>query len=126
MGALPDASAPMDAPLNPVEAEDRPGDWRRHQEAALAGPYADLWDTADGFCHIVPPDFDCVLGWRLQQEAGLWAARGEAMPDERRDWVRHFIEHYERLTRRMLSGGRRAGVEIYIDDDRNVVRSSVY
>lgn len=124
MGALPDISASRDAPLNPVEAEDRTGDWRRYQETALARPYADLWDAADGFCHILPPDFDCVFGWRLQQEAGLWAARGEPMPDDRRDWIRRFIEHYERLTRRMLSGGRRPGVEIYIDEDRKVIRSS--
>ena len=124
MGALPDANAAMDSPLNPVESEDRTGDWRRQQEAALAGPYASLWDAADSFCHIVPPDFDCVLGWRLQQEAGLWAARGDPMPDERRDWVRRFIEHYERLTRRMLSGSRRTGMEIHIDENRNVVRTS--
>ncbi len=124
MGAVPDARAAMDAPLNPVEAEDRTGDWRRHQESALAGTYSDLWDEADGFCHIVPPDFDCILGWRLQQEAGLWAARGEPMPDERRDWVRRFVEHYERLTRRMLAGGRRPGAEIHIDEDRKVVRNS--
>ena len=124
MGALPDARSARDAPINPVEAEDRTGDWRRHQEIALAGPYGDLWDAADGFCHIVPPDFDCVLGWRLQQEAGLWAARGEAIPDERRDWVRRFIQYYERITRRMLAGERRPGPEIFIDANRTVLRTS--
>jgi D-glycerate 3-kinase len=126
MGALPDAAAAQDAPLNPVEAEDRTGDWRGHQEIALAGAYGDLWDAADGFCHIVPPDFDCVLGWRLQQEAGLWDARGEPMPKERRDWVRRFIQHYERLTRRMIAGGRRPGVAIYIDANRAVFKTSGY
>lgn len=124
MGVLPDRQSPEDIPLNPVEAEDRTGDWRRHQEAALAGAYSDLWDGADAFCHILPPDFDCVLGWRLQQEAGLWAARGEPMPEERRAWVERFIQHYERVTRRMLAGRRRAGTEIHIDTARNVIRSS--
>jgi D-glycerate 3-kinase len=112
-GATRTTPRPWEAPLNPVEAEDRTGDWRRHQETALAGSYRDLWNAADSFCHIVPPDFDCVLGWRLQQEAGLWEARGEAMPNERRDWVRRFIQHYERLTRRMLAGKRRPGAEIH-------------
>ena len=65
-----------------------------------------------------------MLGWRLQQEAGLWAARGEPMPEERRAWVERFIQHYERVTRRMLSGRRRAGTEIHIDTARNVIRSS--
>ena len=124
MGALPHSGSAWEAPLNPVEAEDRTGAWRRHQETALAGGYRDLWDAADGFCHIVPPDFDCVLGWRLQQEAALWDARSEAMPKERRDWVRRFIQHYERLTRRMLAGGRRPGAEIFIDANRTVFRTT--
>ena len=126
MGALQDPQAPEDAPLNPVEAEDRTGDWRRHQEAALAGAYRELWDVTEGFCHIVPPGFDCVLSWRLQQEAGLWKAKGRPMPDERRGWVCRFIQHYERLTRRMLAGGRRKGVEIHIDANRSVIRTSCY
>ncbi|KCZ88063.1 hypothetical protein [Hyphomonas jannaschiana] len=124
MGVLPHAASAWEAPLNPVEAEDRTGVWRRYQETALASGYRDLWDAADSFCHIVPPDFDCVLGWRLQQEATLWEARGEAMPKERRDWVRRFIQHYERLTRRMLAGGRRPGAEVYIDANRTVFRAS--
>ena len=124
MGAAPDADSPDAAPLNPVEAEDRTGDWRRHQEAALTGRYVPLWDMADSFCHIVAPDFGCVLGWRLQQEATLWEAKGEPMPQERRDWVTRFIRHYERLTRRMLTGNRRPGAEIHIDAARNVIRTS--
>lgn len=124
MGALPDAASPEGAPLNPVEAEDRTGDWRQHQEAELAGRYAALWDTADSFCHIVAPDFGCVLGWRLQQEAALWEAKGEPMLPERRDWVTRFIQHYERLTRRMIAGGRRTGAEIHVNAARSVVRTS--
>jgi D-glycerate 3-kinase len=124
MGALPDAGSTGAAPINAVEAEDRTGDWRRYQEAALAGAYRELWDAADGFCHIVPPDFTCVLGWRLQQEEALWAAKGQPMPAERHDWVIRFIQHYERLTRRMIDGQRRAGAEIHIDAARAVIRTS--
>lgn len=120
MGALPDPAAPAAPPLNAVEASDTSGAWRRHQEEALAGPYADLWDNADGFCHLAAPDFDCVAGWRLQQEAALWQARGDAMPPDRRDWVLAFIQHYERLTRRMIAGARRPGTVIHLDADRNV------
>jgi D-glycerate 3-kinase len=124
IGVLPDTRSAEADPLNAVEAEDRTGDWRRFQEAALAGAYRDLWDAADGFCHIVPPDFACVLGWRLQQEETLWAAKGQLMPAERRDWVIRFIQHYERLTRRMIDGHRRAGAEIHIDAARAVIRTS--
>jgi D-glycerate 3-kinase len=124
MGALPDEAAPDAPPLNAVEASDTDRAWRRYQEAALAGAYADLWDRADGFCHLAAPDFACVAGWRLQQEAGLWAARGEATPAARRDWVLHFIQHYERVTRRMIAGGRRPGTVIEIDTARNVIAVS--
>ena len=65
-----------------------------------------------------------MLDWRMQQEAALWAARGKALPLERRAWVAGFIEHYERLTRRMIAGHRRPGTEIRIDAARRVLRSS--
>jgi D-glycerate 3-kinase len=123
MGAAPDPSAPGSSPVNAVEEGDFRTDWRRAQETALAGPYARLWDQADGFLHILAPDFDTVFCWRRDQEEALWAARGEPMPSDRRGWVHVFIQHYERLTRRMLAGGRRPGAEIYIDARRRVIRT---
>ena len=124
MGALPDPTAPRSPPLNVVEEEDRTGGFRRYQETALAGSYARLWDLADGFCHIVPPGFDYVLEWRMQQEAALWAARGEPVPADRRAWVTRFIQHYERISRRMIAGRRREGAVIQIDAARAVVKTS--
>lgn len=124
MGVLPDPGAPDSPPLNAVEARDTDGVWRGAQEGFLAEAYADLWDLADGFLHILAPDFSCVAGWRMEQEAGLRAARGEVMTDEHRAWVLDFIQYYERLTRRMLAGGRRPGAEIHIDAQRRVIRTS--
>jgi D-glycerate 3-kinase len=123
MGAEADPSAPGSSPVNAVEEGDAYTNWRRAQEAALAGPYARLWDQADSFLHILAPDFDTVFLWRLEQEAALWAARGEPMPPDRREWVHVFIQHYERITRRMLAGGRRPGAEIYVDAQRRVIRT---
>lgn len=123
MGALPDARAPDAPPINAVEAEDASGRWRRYQEEALAGTYAALWDQADSFCHILAPGFETVLGWRLEQEEALWRARGEEMPEHRRAWTARFIQHYERITRRMLSGERRPGADIFIDAQRRVKRA---
>ena len=124
MGVCADLNAPDSPPINSVEAADYGKAWRRHQEFVLARDYAPLWDAADGFLHIVPPGFNCVLDWRMQQEAALWAARGKALPLERRAWVAGFIEHYERLTRRMIAGHRRPGTEIRIDAARRVLSSS--
>lgn len=126
LGADADLSAPDSQPLNAIEAKDRTGDWRRWQEHALAGPYSELWDTADAYFHIMPPGFECVSDWRLQQEEATWTARGASMPGERHDWVSTFIQHYERITRRMIAGRRRPGAEIYIDAERNVIRTAAY
>jgi len=121
MGALPDPGSLPRPPLNDIERAPLAEDWRRYQEQALADDYAPLWDEADGFFHILPPDFACVLDWRLQQEAALWAAKDQTMPDDRRAWVARFIQHYERLTRRMIGGGRRPGAELRIDAGRKVI-----
>ena len=37
-----------------------------------------------------------------------------------RDRIGHFIQHYERITRNMMDGGRRADVEVQLDTRRNV------
>ncbi len=125
MGALPDAGAPGTPAINSVEAEDPAGVWRQYQEDALAGGYAALWEDADAFFHILAPGFDTVLGWRLEQESALWQARGEAMPDGRRAWAARFIQHYERITRRMLAGARRPGTEFRIDAQRQPAQKQI-
>lgn len=124
MGVLPDAASSAEAPINAVERHPEAPGWLRHQEEVLAGAYAALWDLADGYFHIQAPGFECVRDWRLQQEAGLWTAKGSPMPAERRDWVDRFIQHYERLTRRMIAGGRRPGLEVRIDAARRVTGTS--
>ncbi|WP_018146464.1 hypothetical protein [Henriciella marina] len=121
MGVAPDPAAPSDAPLNAVEAEDTAGDWRRHQEAQLAGPYAALWDMADRFIHLDAPGFETVLGWRLQQEAGNLGRPSGTLTDAETRWVERFIQHYERLTRRLLAGKRRPGETIRVREDRTVI-----
>lgn len=121
MGALPDEGAPTDAPMNMVEAEDQDGIWRSMQEAYLRIAYARLWDRADAFCHLRAPGFETILNWRVQQEAGNQGVALEALSGECIDWVRRFIQHYERITRRMLAGGHRAGYVIGIDENRQVL-----
>ncbi len=124
MGAFPDPSAPGSNPINAVEEGDFRTDWRRAQEDCLAGPYADLWDEADDFLHILAPGFETVLRWRMDQEEALWAAKGMPMPAGRIGWVHVFVQHYERITRRMQGGARRPGAVIRIDAHRRVTDTS--
>ena len=118
MGVAPDTASPDDAPLNRVEAEDTQGDWRRYQEDQLAGPYRRLWDMADSFIHIEAPGFETVLGWRLEQEAANLGKPPGTLSANEAAWVERFIQHYERLTRRLLTGQRRAGATIKVGAGR--------
>lgn len=118
VGALPACDGEDKAPLNKIEAQDASGLWRRHQDAQLADPYSDLWDEADAFLHLCAPSFQQVFTWRLQQEATTHEVALEDLPSDRGDWVRTFIQHYERLTKRMLSGQRRGGYILEVDADR--------
>lgn len=121
MGALADPDARNALPLNRIEAQDVKGDWRAYQENQLAGPYAKLWSRADAFFHIHAPSFECVLNWRLQQEAETQGVLLDDLPAVRRKWVSDFILHYERLTRRMLSGQHREGAVLAMDQNRRVI-----
>lgn len=120
VGALPDPAAPQAPALNTIESRDASGAWRAYQEQHLAGPYADLWDRADAFLHLSAPGFEQVLAWRTQQEeTTLGLDRGQ-LPSERRAWVADFIQHYERITHRLLDGGQRRGYQIKVNADRSV------
>ncbi|MEM7491819.1 MAG: HAD hydrolase family protein [Pseudomonadota bacterium] len=118
LGLEPQGFGESDTPINAVEARDKDGVWRRHQEHALATSYAKIWDRADGFLHLLAPDFDQVLHWRSQQELTNLGLVDQALPEDRQRWVADFIQHYERLTRRMLSGGHRSGYCMSVNRDR--------
>lgn len=125
LGAQGDPAAPAAPPVNDLERERDPdGVWRRWQEDALSAAYADLWTRADAFLHIVPPDFSIVADWRIEQEAALSGLAAGAPPEARKTWVRGFVQHYERLTRRMAAGGRAPGVAVHVDRDRRPVDRS--
>ena len=82
-------------PINDPEREaDADGRWRRWVNTQIEARYTPLWTAVDFWLQLQPPGFAQVVQWRRQQESQLV----EAMRmDEQR--LRHFIEHYERLTR---------------------------
>ncbi len=122
MGVDGDPAAPGAPGLNALETgEDATGLWRSWQEDHLARDYGALWDRADSFLHLDAPSFEIVLRWRVQQEESTLGLPSGLLPPERRLWVARFIQHYERLTRRMLTGHRRKGDVIQVDDARNLV-----
>ena len=127
VGARPEPSEALAAPVNALERERDPdATWRAHVNAALAGPYRALFGRLDLLVLFIAPDFATVLAWRREQEAKLRARlaetgqAGRAMSD---DEVAVFVQHYERLTRHIAREmPPRADIVIALDADR---RSSI-
>ncbi len=121
LGATPQAEAELAAPVNPLEAErDGQGIWRRAANAALAGPYAEVFSRFDAVLFLKAPSFDAVLDWRCEQEAGLMGLPPADLPPARRAELAVFIQHFERITRHMLAGGVRADITITLDGQRRL------
>ena len=94
--------------INEFEAEsDSEGVWRGYVNACLEGVYRDLYALVDHTIMLRVPSFDCILQWRMEQEDKL-RLQCESLADGAKHHfmseaeLRHFIAHFERLTRWML------------------------
>lgn len=106
LGARPDPLAVASAPINTLEREHDPdGTWRAAVEAALAGPYQDLFAAPDLTVFLRAPDFPTVRRWRGEQEADLARAIAAGRPGRAMDAAEldDFLARYERITRRLIS-----------------------
>lgn len=120
LGAEPEPQGRLDLPVNDMEAKlDPHGVWRGAINTALVQDYARLRSRLDGLIYLRAPNFERVLDWRCQQEAGLLGI--EAVDDARRAALAEFIARFERLTRWMMQGGIHAELEIVLDDNRHAV-----
>ena len=104
VGARAQDDAALAAPVNALEAErDRDLIWRRFVNLALATDYAELFSRIDRLVLLAAPGFEVVRGWRIQQEHDLRARLGEDARTMSDTEIGTFIQHYERLTRHILS-----------------------
>lgn len=117
VGARPQLRSDLTEPINALEAEeDASGRWRNEVNDQLAGPYRELFSRLDALAFLNPPSFECVLGWRREQERKLAARAGQGMTD---DELARFVAHYERLTRWMMSETPlRADLLVTLDENR--------
>jgi len=107
VGASAEPEAALTEPVNALEVQRDPdGVWRRAVNAALAGPYADLFARIDRLVLLAAPGFEVVERWRIEQEHDLRRRLETQGPDAGRAMsdaeVATFIQHYERLTRHVL------------------------
>jgi len=121
LGAGPQAESELLSPVNVLEAnEDADGDWRRYANDQLAGDYQRLFAEVDYLLMLKAPSFDCVAGWRQQQERHLASRRQGKQIMSEADIVR-FVQHYERLTRHCLETlPARADCVMTMAQDRSV------
>lgn len=119
LGATPQAETDLVAPINALEArQDIGAEWRRAVNDALGQPYARLRARLDALIFLKAPGFDVVLDWRCEQEAGLMGQDDVSL--ERRAALAVFIQHYERLSRHMMTGGVEADMIVALDRKRGV------
>ena len=127
VGARAQDPAALTDPINELERlRDRHCAWRGFVNAALAGPYQDLFGAIDLQVLLRAPGFEVVLEWRREQERKLrerlareGGDAGRTMSDEQ---VADFIAHYERLTRWILEEmPGRADIVIDLDAARRPI-----
>jgi D-glycerate 3-kinase len=126
LGARPQDPSELERPINVLEEIlDANGRWRRSVNAALAGPYQHLFRRLDRLAYLRPPSFDVVAHWRWELELAIAANRpsGETPGLLDKDEIDFFVQHYERITRAMMSDlPGRAHFTLRLDDRRRVLR----
>lgn len=106
VGALPQADEALNKPINSLEAEeDSDGAWRRTINQRLATDYQQLFGFLDQLFMLKAPSMDIIYQWRSVQEQKLRAktAAEDAGRLMNAEQIRRFIQHYERLSRHMLT-----------------------
>lgn len=126
IGALPENAADLQKPINVLEEYfDANGRWRQAVNTALARPYQELFALIHRLAYLRPPAFEIVKAWRWELERSIAAERRSAeapgLLDE--DEIDFFVQHYERITRRMMSDlPSRADITLQLDERRRVIR----
>ena len=119
LGCVAEDEAALAEPVNDLERERDPdGRWRRAVNEFVAGPYAAFAARFDAVLFLQAPGFEVVLDWRCQQEADLLGVAPDDLPQDERRRLAGFIQYFERITRRMLTGGVCADVTVRLDRNR--------
>ena len=123
VGARPQPAENLVDPVNRLEAEEDPdGRWRRFVNEALGGTYQQLFNFIDMLVLMAAPDWETILGWRIQQEHDLRTTTpgGTGVMDD--CGVARFVSFFERLTRHILvEMPDRADLVLRLNESRDCV-----
>ncbi|QFT53585.1 phosphoribulokinase [Microbulbifer sp. THAF38] len=99
LGARASETPPQ--PINALErTDDASGLWRNFINQQLQGSYMELFKRVDTMVMLCAPGMESIAVWRKLQEQRLRERTGVGMQDSELD---RFIEHYERITRNLIS-----------------------
>jgi len=104
VGAKAQAGDELTQAINELEInEDSDGRWRAYVNQQLAGSYQSLFEKIHLLLMLQAPGFEQILEWRsLQEEKLRTLAVTNASGLMDRKAIKHFIQHFERLTRHCL------------------------
>jgi D-glycerate 3-kinase len=127
VGAVPQPEAQLSTTINDLEINHDPqGHWRSFVNRQLAGSYQKLFGKLDYLVMLKAPTMEAIENWRWLQEQKLIAAsqdKGEGLMNQAQ--VKHFIQHYERLTRHLLEEmPARADMVFHLNEDHEVAAVS--
>jgi D-glycerate 3-kinase len=126
VGATPQAEAELDNPVNDLEKEfDIDKKYRNYVNFTLSTNYKKWFTMIDTLIMLKVPSFEKVFEWRWLQEEKLRQYSFENGMDASKimsqEEIKHFISHFERLTKHMLSEmPSRADIVITIDSDHRM------
>jgi D-glycerate 3-kinase len=109
VGSVAQEDQALTRPVNKLEAEeDADGVWRTYVNLQLRNNYPKLFSFVDIWIMLKAPSFECVFGWRFEQEQKLQTSLAEqgkadsATALMNREAVARFIQHYQRITEHTL------------------------
>ncbi|MCW8885632.1 MAG: hypothetical protein OQK12_10325, partial [Motiliproteus sp.] len=134
LGAQPQSDESLQQPINTLEEQEDPdGRWREYVNEELKGNYSRLFNMMDLLLMLKVPSMESVFEWRTLQEKKL-AERidhsdsnsGEPLRIMGESEIRHFIMHYERLTREMLERmPEKADATLHLNENHKIDRIQI-
>lgn len=126
-GAEPQETTALALAVNELEHnEDGLGVWREYSNAALRNHYVPLQKLMNYWVMLKAPNFDCVVKWRIEQEAKLRKMQSDLaqaqglMNDEE---IVRFVSYFERLTKHILQTlPAKTNCLFELDNQRNITK----
>jgi len=110
--------------INELEkTEDQLMHWRQYANQQLSGDYQQLFSLIDKLIMLKIPAFEKVVEWRTLQEDKLSQTSNKKAASQTMSSteIRHFIMHFERITRHTLREmPQRADVVLDINDNHQI------